>query len=100
DDAADRAGAIERRPAALDHLDAVDHPCRDLLDPVDLRKRGNDRLAIDENLRVRATETEQPNLREVAVLTVVLHTNTRRVLDGIGQRSRARLENVLRADDF
>ena len=61
-DAAHGARAIDGRAAALDHLDAVDHPGRDLFDPVDRGQRREQRLAVDQDLGVGPVEAQQPDL--------------------------------------
>ncbi len=76
DHATNSAGAVQRGAATFDHFDALDHPRGNVLDAVDLRERRHNRMAVHKDLRVRAFEAEQPNLREVAVLAVVLHAHT------------------------
>lgn len=93
DDAADSAGPVERRPAALHHLDPLDLTGGYLLEAVHGGQRRERRLAIEQNLRVRAVEAEEPNLREVARLTVVLDADAGGELHGVSQRpGRGRLD--------
>jgi len=88
DHAGDRARAISRRAAAPDHLDAVDQPRRQLLDAVDHGQRRQRRLTVDQKLRVRSVEPQQPDLGGVAALTGRLHADSTRPLDRVGQRTR------------
>ena len=100
DDPADRARTEQGRAAALGHLDAIDQPRRNLLEPVDLRQRGQGRLSIHQDLGVRPLEAKQADLREIAVLAVVLDAHAGRVLDGVGQRSSADLLDEVARDDL
>ena len=72
DGAADGRRAEERRAAASDYLHTVDHVGRYLLQSVDAVERREDRSRVDQYLRVVAVETVYSDLREAAVLTVVL----------------------------
>ena len=72
DRAADGRRAVQRRTAAAQHLDPLDHVGRNLLQSVDARQGRKDRMRIDENLRIMAVESVDAHLREAAVLAVVL----------------------------
>jgi hypothetical protein len=85
DDPTHRARAEQRGPAALGHLDAVDQASRDLLEAVDLRERRQRRLPVHQDLGVGPFESQQPDLREVAVLAVVLDADAGGVLDRVGE---------------
>ena len=100
DDAPDRARAEQRRAAALGDLDPIDQAGRNLLEAVDLRQRGERRLPIHQDLRVRPLEAEQADLREVAVLAVVLDPHAGGVFDRVGQRSRADLLHEVAGHDL
>ena len=72
DRAADGRRPEQRRTAAAQHLDPLDHVGRNLLQSVDARQGREDRVRIDQNLRIMAVEAVDAHLREAAVLAVVL----------------------------
>ena len=85
DRAADGRRAVERRPAAAQHLDPLDHIGRNLLQPVDTRQGGENRMRVDQNLRIVAVETVDADLREAAVLAVVLDAHPGLERKALGQ---------------
>jgi hypothetical protein len=61
----------------------------DLLEAVDHRQAREERLAVEEHLRVLALQAEHAQLGEVAVLAAVEHPQAGRELDRLGQRAGA-----------
>ena len=75
DRAADGRRPEQRRTAAAQHFDTLDHVGRDLLQAVYARQGREYRVRIDQDLRIMAVETVDAHLREAAVLAVVLDTH-------------------------
>ena len=75
DRAADGRRPEKRRTAAAQHLDPLDHVGRNLLQSVDARQGREDRVRIDQNLRIMAVEAVDTHLHKAAVLAVVLDTH-------------------------
>ena len=76
DGAADSIGAEECRAAAANHLYPIYHRRRNLFEAIDTSKRTDNGAAVDENLRVGTLKTIDADLRETAVLAVVLDTKS------------------------
>ena len=72
---ADGRRAVERRAAAAQHLDPFDHVRGYLFQSVDARQGREDRMRIDEDLRIVSVESVDAHLGESAVLAVVLDTH-------------------------
>ena len=75
DRAADGRRPEQRRAAAAQHLDPLDHVGRDLFQAVYARQGREYRVRIDQDLRIMAVEAVDAHLREAAVLAVVLDTH-------------------------
>ena len=75
--AGDSVRAVHRRTAAADHLDAVDHRRRHLLQTIDRGHAGEDRTAVHQDLRVLALQTVDAQFRLAAVGAGVLYPQTR-----------------------
>ena len=85
DRAADGRRAVERRAAAAQHLDPFDHVGRDLFQSVDPREGREDRMRIDQDLRIVAVEPVDADLGEAAVLAVVLDPHAGLEREPLGQ---------------
>ncbi len=72
DRAADGRRPVQRRAAAAQHLDPLDHIGRNLFQAVYARQGRENRMRVDQNLRIVAVEAVDAHLREAAVLAVVL----------------------------
>lgn len=86
DRAADGRRTVERRAAAAQHLDPLDHVGGDLLQSVDAREGREDGVRVDQNLRVVAVEAVDAHLGEAAVLAVVLHAHAGLERESLRQR--------------
>ena len=75
----------EGRATAADHLHAVYHICRNLLQTIHAVQRGEYRARIHQYLRVVAVETIDAHLCEAAVLTVVLRAYAGLEFESLGK---------------
>ncbi len=88
-----RARAIERRTAALHHLDPIHKRRRYLLDSIYPAERGQQRRAIEKDLIVSAPQPEQLHLGRVAILAIALDPHPVEQLDRLRKiRRRTQLD--------
>ena len=102
-DDVDRA-ADGRRPeksgtASAQHLDPLDHAGRNLFEPVDAREGREDGVGVDEYLGVMAVEPVDADLREAAVLAVVLGADAGLETQSLSQTDRIGLLEQVGSED-
>mgnify|MGYP000990701146 CR=1 FL=1 len=88
DRAADGRRAVERRPAAAQHLDPLDHGDGQLFKAVDRCQRTEDRAAVEQYLRILPFESVYAQLGRTAVAAVGFDAQSRLEIHRLGQIAR------------